>query len=144
MICCKIIAEYANKSGKCSLLMNRLSQHGDVLWEGDSESLFFGDTVSCNMTEKKIINIVKKCGYTKVYVDIFTEENPPRETESTNGWIFDKLTRINYIIYERENQKMLRDTMIGLDMLNEEIDRLRNESAEKNTDSRVRRKTNAR
>lgn len=57
-------------------------------------NVVFADTTG-NTTEHKIIRILKKNGYLKSYLDIYSKENPPRETDdSVNSWLLTKLTAI--------------------------------------------------
>lgn len=119
MICCKIIANFSSKEGQFSVLLNKLGSLGDVLW--DNNSLFFAD-VENDISEKKILSIIKKSGYGKGYIDIYTKENSPHENDYINGWINDKLIKICYNKCEQESQKIFKDISVGLDILNEEID----------------------
>lgn len=122
MICCKIIADFDNPNGSFKGLLEKLSEYGEVLWENNH--LFFGETSTDFLTEKKIINILKKNNYTKFFVDIYSKDNQPKESDGINGWLNDKLIKINYNMYEKENQQMLKETMIGLDMLEKMVDQL--------------------
>ena len=132
MICCKIIADFDNKEASFSGLLKKLSEHAEMLWEGGC--LYLGETDSDFLSEKKIIKILKANKYTKFFVDIYSKENQPKETEFINGWLTDKLIKINYNKFERENQEMLRNTMIGLDMLEKEVDYLLKKQQEEKED----------
>ena len=141
MICCKIIADYGNKEASFSGMLNMLSKYAEVLWEGGY--LFLGETDTDKLTEKKIINIFKKNKYKKVFVDIYSKDNEPKESEYVNGWLTDKLIRINYNRYEKENQDMLKMAKKGLDILNEEVDFLLKQQQEEgeNSDTKEKNKT---
>jgi len=120
MICCKIIADYENINASFSGLLNKLSKYAEVLW--DNDYLYVGETKTNFLTERKIINILKANNYTKYFIDIYSKENQPKESEFVNGWLTDKLIKISYNQYEIENQKMLKETMIGLQMLEQQVD----------------------
>ena len=122
MICCKVIADYDNKDASFSGVLNKISKYAEVLW--DNGYLYIGEVNGDFLSEKKIIKIFKANKYTKFFVDIYSKDNQPKETDFINGWLNDKLMRINYNQYERENQQMLQDTMKGLDILDKEVDYL--------------------
>lgn len=121
MICCKIITDYNNSKASFSKLCELLSKKGDWFWDGDS--IFFADTEG-NVTERSVINCVKKAGYTKVYINVYDKTNEPHENESTKGWITDKVVKIYYKLYEDANQKVLAETKKGLDELNDELNNI--------------------
>ena len=77
-------------------------------------------------------------------MDIYSKDNQPQESELINGWLTDKLIKINYATYERENQKMLQDTMRGLEMLEAYVDRQLEQQKQEKEDgnSGTRRKGN--
>lgn len=120
MICCKITADFNNANGSFKGVLDSLGKHADLYWENNY--LFLGETDTDFLTEKKIINILKKNGYTKFFVDIYSKDNQPNETEAINGWLTDKLIKINYNTFERVNQEMLKNTMKGLEDLEEYVD----------------------
>lgn len=120
MICCKITADFNNASANFKGIMESLGKYADLYWENNY--LFLGETETSFLTEKKIVNILKKNGCTKFFVDIYSKDNQPQESELINGWLTDKLIKINYATYERENQKMLQDTMRGLEILEAYVD----------------------
>lgn len=115
MICCKIISDFNNANGDFTGVLETLGKIADLYWNGNY--LFLGETESNLLSEKKIIKILKSKGYTKVFVDIYSKDNQPSEDDFINGWLTDKIIKINYALYEQENQKMLQDTMKGLEML---------------------------
>ena len=121
MICCKIIADYNNTAGSLNELCRLLSKKGDWTWNGDA--LFFADTEG-EVEEKTVVRYVKKAGYTKVFVDVYDKNNEPHENESIKGWIIDKVTKIYYVQYTKENQKVLLETKKGLDEINRELDNM--------------------
>ena len=91
--------------------------------------------LSLFLSEKKIIRILKANKYTKFFVDIYSKDNQPNETEFINGWLTDKLIRINYNQYEKENHQMLVNTMKCLKILNEEVDYLLKKQQEEGENS---------
>lgn len=121
MICCKIISDFSNTNASFQKLFDSLAQIGEFLWENNS--LFFADTVG-NVTEKKLTSIVKKAGYTKVYIDEYTKENQPQESDYINGWLMDKIMKILYKRCEDTCQKQFRDVSAALDIIDVEIDQL--------------------
>jgi len=120
MICCKITADFNNANGSFKGVLDSLGKYADLYWENNY--LFLGETDTDFLTEKKIINILKKNGYTKFFVDIYSKDNQPNETEAINGWLTDKLIKINYNTFERVNQEMLKNTMKGLEDLEKYVD----------------------
>lgn len=125
MICCKIIADYNNPSGDFDKLISKLTKYGDFLW--DSNNLFFGD-IENDLTEKKIGKILKQCGYDKFYINVYSQYNQPQESDFINGWLTDRIVRINYKQCEDESQKVFHDIAIGLAMLNKELDELKSKA----------------
>lgn len=120
MICCKIMANYGNPAGDFGKLLASLGKCGDILYENDA--IFFGDTENLGTDEKKIRQIFKKSGYKDLFILVYTKENPPKESDGLNGWITDKLMKINYKQYEIQSQEVFRNTSKGLDILENEID----------------------
>ena len=120
MICCKIISDFNNKNGNFTGVLETLGKTAELYWNGNY--LFLGETESNLLSEKKIIKILKSKGYTKVFVDIYSKDNQPSEDDFINGWLMDKIIKINYALYEKENQKMLQDTMEGLEMLDAAVE----------------------
>jgi len=138
MICCKIIADFDNQNANFSGMLKKISQHASVLWE--NKSLYVAEVDGNFLTEKRIIRILKLNNYTKVFVDIYSRDNQPEETESINWWLEDKLMKISYNQYEQENQEMLKNTMKGLKMLNQEVDVLLKQQQEEAGNSGTRNK----
>ena len=97
--------------------------------------MYLGEISTDFLSEKKIIRILKANKYTKFFVDIYSKDNQPNETEFVNGWLTDKLIRINYNQYEKENHQMLVNTMKGLEILNEEVDCLLKKQQEEGENS---------
>lgn len=128
MICCKIITDFSNTSASFGKLLNSLARIGESLWIDNC--LFFAD-VDGNTDEKKVASAVRKAGYTKVYVDEYTKDNPPKESDYVNGWLTDKIVKIIYKQCEDKSQEIFRNTMKGLDMINVEIERLSKIKAKK-------------
>ena len=125
MICCKIIADYNSPSGDFNKLIAKLTKYGDFLW--DSKNLFFGD-IENDLTEKKVGKILKQCGYDKFYISVYSEQNQPQESDFINGWLTDRIVRINYKQCEDESQKVFHDIATGLAMLNKELDELKSKA----------------
>lgn len=120
MICCKIIADYENKKASFSGLLKKLSQYAETLW--DNNCLYVGEVESDFLNEKKIIKILKLNHYSKFFIDVYSQDNQPKESEYVNGWLLDKIIKINYATYEQKNQQMLKETMIGLNELEKYVD----------------------
>ena len=143
MICCKITADFYNTNANFEEVLKSLGKYADLYWENNY--LFLGETDTEFLTEKKIINILKKNGYTKFFVDIYSKDNQPNETDFINGWLTDKLMRINYITYEKTNQEMLKKTMEGLELLEKYVDQeleKQKQQEKEDGDSGTRRKGN--
>lgn len=120
MICCKIIID---KSGQFATLWSELAKYGDCLY--DNNALYFGDTEHNAVTNRKVCNIIKKSGYKNFFIEEYNKENQPNETdEATNGWIIDKLIKINYKLYEQASQELFHNISKGLDILDQEIDQI--------------------
>lgn len=134
MICCKIIADYNNKDASFKNLLSLLSKKGDLYWSNGV--LFFADTEG-DITEKSLIRLYKKVGYTKVFVDVFDKDNEPNnDDEVIKSWISDKLVKIYYKQYEMESQQVFRETKRGLDEIEKEVDGIiRNAIKEQETKS---------
>ena len=122
MICCKIVTNYNSAEGQFGKLWENLGKKGNLLWENGS--MYFADC-SGDITQDQIGKILKKCGYTNYYIDIYTQENQPQfETEVATGWLCDKLIKINYHMYEQKNQEMFKNVSKGLDQLDEALDKM--------------------
>ena len=106
MICCKIITDYNNPAGSFDKLVQLLAKRGDFLW--DNNALFFGD-IEGDTTEKQVSNILKKAGFSKFYIETYSQTDPPKESDFINGWLTDRLVRINYKMCEDESQKVFHD-----------------------------------
>ena len=134
MICCKIIADYNNKDASFKNLLSLLSKKGDLYWSNGV--LFFADTEG-DITEKSLVRLYKKVGYTKVFVDVFDKDNEPNnDDEVIKSWISDKLVKIYYKQYEMERQQVFRETKRGLDEIEKEVDGIiRNAIKEQETKS---------
>lgn len=126
MICCKIIADYNSDSGNFSKLLQLLGQCGDFLWTDNA--LFFSNVDDFDFTEKQIVKILRKANYPQYFINIYSKKNQPSENEEVNAWLLNKLMRINYQMYERESQEAFRDISHGLDLLNDEIEKIQLET----------------
>lgn len=137
MICCKINANFNDPKANFNKLFEDLIKYGDLLWENNN--LYFSNTDNYSINEKKIKKILKSNGYINFFINIYGKDNQPTEEDRISYWILDKLIKINYNQYEHENQQMLANVSKGLDLLNQEIDRIQEkldaelkEEAEKN------------
>lgn len=133
MICCKIIADFSDESLQIDSLFKKMAKFGDFLWENGA--FYFSNTDDINFTEAKLSNVLRRAGVKKFYIQEYTERTPPRESEYVNGWLYDRLMRINYAMCEHESQKVFRDIMNGLDLLDQEIARLRAEQQSDNKEA---------
>lgn len=122
MIVCKIISKFT--SGNFKDLSKKLLEQGYSLLEKDT--LYFAD-IESNFDTKKISRILKSCGYANFYIEEFNKDNQPKESEFINGWILDKIIKINYAKCEQESQEVFRNISKGLDLLNEEIKKIKNQ-----------------
>lgn len=129
MICCKIVANYNSTEGNFSGLIKDLGKKGEILF---SDCLFFSDCVN-NIDKKFISKVLKKNNYKEFFINEYTEENQPQESEFINGWLFDKLIKISYNMYEKVNQEKLREISDKIDFLTEELKKL-----EENTTAEVK------
>ena len=130
MICCKIVANYNNTEGNFSGLIKDLGKKGEILLFKDH--LFFSDCVN-NIDKKFLSKVLKKNNYKEFFINEYTEENQPQESEFINGWLFDKLIKISYNMYEKVNQEKLREIWNKIDFLTEELKNL-----EENTTAEVK------
>jgi len=119
MICCKIVADYEDPQGSLSKLFDNLANHGTFLLENNN--LFFSNTDDINFTQKKVENILKRSGYKNFLILVYDKKHDPKENEYINGWIIDKLIKINYNTYENQSQELFRNISHGLDMLDDEL-----------------------
>ena len=129
MICCKIVANYNSTEGNFSGLIKDLGKKGEILFQ---DCLFFSDCVN-NIDKKFISKVLKKNNYKEFFINEYTEENQPQESEFINGWLLDKLIKISYNMYEKVNQEKLREISDKIDFLTEELKKL-----EENTTAEVR------
>ena len=120
MICCKIVANYNSTEGNFSGLIKDLGKKGEILFQ---DCLFFSDCVN-NIDKKFISKVLKKNNYKEFFINEYTEENQPQESEFINGWLFDKLIKISYNMYEKVNQEKLREISDKIDFLTEELKKL--------------------
>ena len=130
MFCCKIVANYNNTEGNFSGLIKDLGKKGEILLFKDH--LFFSDCVN-NIDKKFLSKVLKKNNYKEFFINEYTEENQPQESEFINGWLFDKLIKISYNMYEKVNQEKLREIWNKIDFLTEELKKL-----EENTTAEVK------
>ena len=122
MICCKIIANFLDPNVYMSKLLKQFGACGWTVWNG--KEIYFANTVDREIKEKTVKIILNRCGVRSHYINIYDQHNEPRETEEMNGWIWDKLIKINYKECEDSQQEVFRNIMKGLDALEIEIDSL--------------------
>ncbi|MBO7732380.1 MAG: hypothetical protein J6S67_07500 [Methanobrevibacter sp.] len=133
MICCKITADYVNPQGNFNKLLQSLAQYGSFLWEDNN--LYFSNVDDLDVNQNKVALILKKSGYRDHFIFVYDKEHEPRESEYINGWILDKLIKINYNLYENQSQELFRNISHGLDLLDEELERLQNSFAEEESEA---------
>lgn len=128
MICCKIITDFNNPTASFRELLEALARNGEVRWE--QNNLLFAD-VTGSMCESKVKSIIKKAGYTKYYIDVYSRDNQPRETDdSVKSWLMDKITKITYKEFEQMKQDTFKETSKGLDQLEALIDYYKNKQTQ--------------
>ena len=128
MICCKIIANFRVVDNKVMLLCSALSKKGSWFWDG--YNLYFAD-IEGSTNEKKVMKMVKHAGFTSAYIDVYSVDNEPNDTEEAKAWVGDKLFRIYYKQFEDEHQQVLQETRDGLNQLTAEVRQMIKESMEK-------------
>ncbi len=119
MICCKISANYSSPDSSFSGLIKDFSKLGDVLWENGF--IYFGCVDEPSVDSKKVGRVLRKNGYKEYFINTYDKENQPRDGDYINGWVTDKLIKINYKRYEDESQSVFRNISKGLDCLEDEI-----------------------
>lgn len=122
MICCKIISNFTERTVSLSKLLKTLGSLGWLIWDG--QNIYFANTDSYEVGEVKVKSTLRKCGVKSFYIQVYNKDSDLKEKEDTNGWIIDKLVKINYKLYEDRSQEVFRDILKGLDMLDEEIHRI--------------------
>lgn len=114
MIVCKIISNFQSKKGSFGKLYQSLSELGNVLYA--QNALYFGcDTKSC--TEKKVKSLLRSAGYDAYFVNVYTQDNPPREDDYINGWVVDQLMRINVKQFTESSQEQFHHISDALDQI---------------------------
>lgn len=126
MICCKIITNFDN--GDFNELISKIAVAGDFLFANNY--LFFCDTES-DISEKKIKSLLKRSGYQEFYINVYDQKNPPKETDDINAWLLNKIMKMNYNQCERENQKVFQEISKGLDLLEVDIQNIKNTALQK-------------
>ena len=132
MICCKIITNFSTEQGNFGQLCSFLGKKGSWMWHGGS--MYFAD-VEGPTDEKTIIKLVKKAGYKQPYVDVYDANNEPHDNDEVHAWVADKLMKIYYLQFERDNQQVLQETSKGLQELNRELDNMIREAIAEQTKS---------
>lgn len=126
MICCKIITNFDDPNGSFSGVLEDLGKLGDIYWQNGT--MFFADVENDKTNKSKVARILKNNGYQDFYIQVYTNPDQIKEGDYIDGWIAGKLVTIQYETFERANQEVLHNIMTGLDMLNTEIDKLREEA----------------
>lgn len=130
MICCKIVANYNDVNGNFKKLSEKLIKYGDFLWENGV--VFFGDTEHEEVDSKTIKRIFRSAGYKECFVYSYDKNNEPDEKDqSINSWLLDKIVKINYTNYEKQSQELFKSISKGLDMLDEQIENLKQSQQQK-------------
>ena len=123
MICCKIVTNLNNE--KINILLTKLAEKGNfIIYD---KYIYFCDSET-DFSEKNLKKILKKYGFSNFFLDIYNKDNPPRENEEINGWIYNEIMKLNYNMCEKENQKVFHEIWKGLDLLEEEIENIKNKN----------------
>ncbi len=131
MICCKIITNYNLESASFGGLIKDLTKIGDVLWENNS--LYFGCTDDYFVDSKKLGRVLRKNGYKDFYINSYDKTNEPQDGDYINGWITERLIRMNYKQYEDASQSVFKNISEGLDILDAEIEKLYQKQSQSQT-----------
>lgn len=114
MIVCKIISNFQSTKGSFEKLYKGLSKLGNVLYA--QNALYFGcENKSC--TEKKVKSLLHSAGYDAYFVNVYTQENPPREDDYINGWIAEQLMRVNVKQFVESSQEEFHRIANALDKI---------------------------
>lgn len=119
MICCKIVANYQQVCTHFNELFEELNKYGDVLW--DSRYFFFANTTDRKISEKTVQKMLKKHQITGFFLEKYSRDYQPTETDQINWWVEDKLIKIGYEETEDEHQEDLKRLSQQLDELNNMI-----------------------
>ena len=123
MICCKIVTNLKAPGSDLTKLTKKLSDLGDFLFAGGN--LYFSDTEG-EVEVKKIRSIMKSSGYKEFFINVYDKDNEPvGETEDVVAWLANKMYKINYLTFERENQELLKSTLNGIRQLDAEFETLK-------------------
>lgn len=115
MIVCKIVADF-DSEGDFSGLFNSLAPLGAILCPDDA--LFFASALD-RIDKKKVKRILKKNGYEDSVIVEYGVNNPPKETPSINGWVFDYITQNAIIRLGKDNRDAIREGIHQLDEIDE-------------------------
>lgn len=130
MIVCKIVADFAAPSGNFSEFFSSLAPLGAILCPGDA--MFFASSLE-SVDKKKIKRLLKKSGYTDSVIVEYGVGNPPKETSSINGWLFDFITQNAIVRLGRDNREAIKEGMHQLDeidtLIAQELGKLSDEPA---------------
>lgn len=119
MICCKLTGGFT-REGDFSGVFKALSKIGGVLAYGDV--LYFGSDVD-DVDEKKLRKILKKYGYKNCYIEVYTANNQPKESEMIQGWLTDWLVALEVKHINTTSQERLKFIKNKLGELDEELDK---------------------
>ena len=117
MIVCKIVADFDAKGGDFNEFFNSLAPLGAILCPGDA--MFFASSLE-SVDKKKVKRLLRKSGYSDSVIVEYGVGNPPKETPSINGWLFDFITQNAIVRLGRDNREAIKEGMHQLD----EIDAL--------------------
>lgn len=128
MICCKIVTNLDKNKEKVNIFLKKLAEKGNFIIYNNC--LYFCDSES-NFSEKDLKKMLKKCEFSNFFLDIYDKENPPKENEEINGWICNELIKLNYNMYEQENQRVFHEISKGLDLLEDELEYIKKNNKKK-------------
>lgn len=117
MICCKIVAKYDDQNKSLSKLFDKLCAKGEILFS--KGNLFYA---SETYNEKDVRKIFKKSGYDNFYLEVYESEEQAQEEEYIRGWVIDKMTRMRFHKYYKENEAEIADLSEKLVALNKILD----------------------
>ena len=64
--------------------------------------------------------------YKEFFINVYDKDNEPvGETEDVVAWLANKMYKINYLTFERENQELLKSTLNGIRQLDAEFETLK-------------------
>lgn len=123
MICCKIITNLNQGSSEVNKLFQKLFKKGDYLVSAGY--IYFCDS-EFNTDKNTVAKILRSCGFKDFYIDVYTEQNPPKENDEINAWLCNQLLKLNYNMFEQQSQEVFRNISKGLDVLEVELEKIIN------------------